>query len=86
MINFEQVFVALPVTRENDGSSKEMYPHDARLRNMTYACSIYMQITAKQFEINRNKQIIYPNKPTFVFPPSDVCICIVFFSFEIHVF
>jgi hypothetical protein len=65
--------VALPVTKEMDGTSKELYPHESRLRNMTYACSIYMQITAKQYEINSKNEMIHPNQPTFVFPPLDVC-------------
>ena len=46
-IEYGNIYFDSPTIYENDGSSKPMYPHEARLRNLTYAVSIYMDLTMK---------------------------------------
>ena len=39
-----------PTIYENNGSQKKMYPHEARLRNFTYASNIYVDVSYKTLE------------------------------------
>lgn len=43
-VNFGDVYISKPVIHENNGTTKPMYPNDARLRNLTYASNIYVDI------------------------------------------
>jgi len=43
-VKFGKIYVSKPVINEGDGTIKQMYPNDARLRNLTYASNIYIDI------------------------------------------
>ena len=42
---FNQVYVSKPTATEKDGTTSNMFPHEARLRNMTYASPMYVDIS-----------------------------------------
>mmetsp|Transcript_8656 Transcript_8656/g.25884 ORF Transcript_8656/g.25884 Transcript_8656/m.25884 type:complete len:344 (-) Transcript_8656:2933-3964(-) len=42
---FNQVYVSKPTATEKDGTTSNMFPHEARLRNMTYASPIYVDVS-----------------------------------------
>ena len=42
---FNQVYVSKPTATERDGTTSNMFPHEARLRNMTYASPMYVDIS-----------------------------------------
>jgi DNA-directed RNA polymerase II subunit RPB2 len=44
---FEQIYLSKPTTKEGDGSIQEMFPNEARLRNLTYAAPLYIDVTKK---------------------------------------
>ncbi len=46
--NFRQTYLARPSTHENDGTIKPIIPSDARLRNFTYAGTLYVDIEQKK--------------------------------------
>jgi DNA-directed RNA polymerase II subunit RPB2 len=46
-ISFNNVYISKPVINENDGTTKPMYPYDARLRNLPYSGNIYVDIEQK---------------------------------------
>lgn len=46
-IKFSHVFLGPPTTSENDGSVHRSTPQDARLRNGTYDCPLYMTVSQK---------------------------------------
>jgi len=41
---FEQIYLSKPTTREGDGSIQEMFPNEARLRNLTYHAPLYIDV------------------------------------------
>lgn len=45
-VRFSKVRCQLPIMYETDGTSKPMYPNEARLRNFTYASSVTVQVNA----------------------------------------
>lgn len=46
IIKFGQIYVTKPpVYTESDGRSITLYPNEARIRDLTYACNIYIDIT-----------------------------------------
>ena len=51
-IKFGQVYVTKPTVFEADGEQRELYPQEARLRNITYHSQIFVDISVKQFELN----------------------------------
>ena len=44
VINFINSYMNTPKINENDGSIKPMYPCEARLRNLSYSSSLYVDI------------------------------------------
>jgi DNA-directed RNA polymerase II subunit RPB2 len=50
-IQFGQVYLSKPTTVEKDGTVTNMFPHEARLRNMTYAAPLYVDITMNQYHV-----------------------------------
>lgn len=44
-LSFSNVVFHKPMIHENNGSTKEMTPADARLRNLTYSSNIYVDLT-----------------------------------------
>ena len=45
-IEFVNIQIRKPTIFENNGAVTPMYPNDARLRNLTYACSLYCDLLA----------------------------------------
>ncbi|KAF2273412.1 DNA-dependent RNA polymeras-like protein II second largest subunit [Westerdykella ornata] len=46
-ISFGRVFLARPSHTEGDGTTQSLYPHEARLRNLTYSGAMLADITSK---------------------------------------
>ena len=46
-IDFDNVYISKPIINENTGKIKLMYPHDARLRDLTYNSAISIDIKHK---------------------------------------
>lgn len=46
-ITFGQIFVSKPVMIESDGEVATLYPHTARLRNLTYSAPLYANISMR---------------------------------------
>ncbi len=44
IVDFNNVYISKPTIHENNGSTKVMYPSEARLRNFTYASPIFVDI------------------------------------------
>ncbi|KAJ3191549.1 DNA-dependent RNA polymerase II [Irineochytrium annulatum] len=44
-VQFGQIYVSKPTFRESDGIPRPMFPHEARLRNLTYASPLYVDVT-----------------------------------------
>mmetsp|Transcript_11674 Transcript_11674/g.23007 ORF Transcript_11674/g.23007 Transcript_11674/m.23007 type:complete len:1240 (+) Transcript_11674:630-4349(+) len=47
-LRFGQIYMCPPILRESDGTASTLYPHEARLRNLTYAAPLYIDVTHKQ--------------------------------------
>jgi DNA-directed RNA polymerase II subunit RPB2 len=46
ILKFGQIYVTKPpVYTESDGRSITLYPNEARIRDLTYACNIYIDVT-----------------------------------------
>ena len=46
-VQFGKVYIAPPAITEGDGMAEPLYPHQARLRSLTYAAPIYCNMTKK---------------------------------------
>lgn len=46
-IHFGQIYLSRPTMTEADGSVTPMFPHEARLRNLTYSAPIYIDMKKK---------------------------------------
>eukprot|EP01116_Phalansterium_solitarium_P019596 TRINITY_DN5535_c0_g4_i2.p1 TRINITY_DN5535_c0_g4~~TRINITY_DN5535_c0_g4_i2.p1 ORF type:complete len:1189 (+),score=484.63 TRINITY_DN5535_c0_g4_i2:108-3674(+) len=44
-VNFGQIYLSKPAMTESDGSTQPMFPNQARLRNLTYASPLYVDLT-----------------------------------------
>jgi len=56
VVNFINSYNTNPTISENDGSTKPMYPHEARLRNLTYSAPLYVDIEVKIIENPMNNE------------------------------
>ena len=52
VIKFDEVFVSAPVHTEADGECHEIYPHEARLRGLTYSAPLYISVKYRQYQLN----------------------------------
>ena len=43
-VNFDNIYMGKPIIHENNGSSKIMVPHEAKLRNFTYSSPLFVDI------------------------------------------
>jgi DNA-directed RNA polymerase II subunit RPB2 len=83
-IEFTNLHIYRPQIHENNGSTKLMFPQDARLRNFTYASTITIDINIKYLIRNgsnmENVQIFHKNIPNIhigklpIMVKSDVCV------------
>ncbi|KAJ1987622.1 DNA-dependent RNA polymerase II [Dimargaris cristalligena] len=53
-IKFGQVYLSKPTMTEADGSTSTMFPQEARLRNLTYAAPLYMDMGSKVTSVDPN--------------------------------
>ncbi len=60
-IKFGQVYLSKPTTVEKDGTVTNMFPHEARLRNLTYAAPLYVDVTLNQYQVDKDVAIDNPN-------------------------
>ncbi|MBI4175935.1 MAG: DNA-directed RNA polymerase subunit B'' [Candidatus Aenigmarchaeota archaeon] len=44
-LKFGRIEVSRPIVKEADGSTRTIYPNEARIRNLTYAAPVYVDIT-----------------------------------------
>ncbi|KAH6582429.1 hypothetical protein BASA61_008538 [Batrachochytrium salamandrivorans] len=44
VIHFGQIYLSKPTMTESDGSTASMFPHEARLRNLTYSAPLYLDM------------------------------------------
>lgn len=67
LITFENFYIYRPQIHENNGATKIMFPHEARLRNFTYASAMTVDINIKYVirtgEKLQNIQTIYSKLP-----------------------
>ncbi|OQR95634.1 DNA-directed RNA polymerase II [Thraustotheca clavata] len=49
-ISFNQIYLSKPQTTESDGSTSLLFPHEARLRNLTYAAPLYVDVTCEKYQ------------------------------------
>ena len=49
-IEFGNIYYNYPIINENNGSTKKMFPNDARLRNLTYSCNISVDLKINVIE------------------------------------
>jgi len=49
---FDKVYISKPVIYETNGNKMQMYPNDARLRNLTYDSSLMIDIHHKLVEVD----------------------------------
>ena len=49
MITFNQIYLGRPNMTESDGTNSPLFPQEARLRNLTYACPVYIDVTKEAF-------------------------------------
>ena len=53
-MKFGQVYLSKPTTVEKDGTVTNMFPHEARLRNLTYAAPLYVDVTLNQYQVEKD--------------------------------
>jgi DNA-directed RNA polymerase II subunit RPB2 len=53
-IEFGQVYLSKPTMTEADGSTSPMFPNEARLRGLTYAAPLYMDMRKRTLELIEN--------------------------------
>ncbi len=54
-IKFDQIFIGQPEYREPDGSTENLFPRTARLRNLTYSAPLVLRITEYEVDVNEDK-------------------------------
>lgn len=59
-IKFGQVYLSKPTTVEKDGTVTNMFPHEARLRNLTYAAPLYVDVVMNEYRVPREVNISNP--------------------------
>jgi len=48
-VNFGQIYLSKPMMTESDGTPSTMLPHEARLRKLTYAAQLYVDVTSTMY-------------------------------------
>jgi len=59
-IEFGQVYLSKPTNVEKDGTVTNMFPHEARLRNLVYAAPLYVDVTMHQYQCPKEVNIMDP--------------------------
>ncbi|MFA4887338.1 MAG: DNA-directed RNA polymerase subunit B'' [Candidatus Nanoarchaeia archaeon] len=53
VIKLKKIWIEKPSITEADGSKREVYPSEARLRNLTYSAPIFLEVTAYVDDVQR---------------------------------
>lgn len=56
-VRFGQVYLSKPTTVEKDGTVTNMFPHEARLRNLTYAAPLYVDVTMNEYRVRHDANV-----------------------------
>jgi len=67
-IHFGQVYLSKPTTVEKDGTVTNIFPHEARLRNMTYSAPLYVDVQLNQYQVSSDINVQDPTED--LGPPS----------------
>ena len=51
-IQFGQVYLSKPTTVEKDGTVTNIFPHEARLRTLTYSAPLYVDVTMNEYRVS----------------------------------
>jgi DNA-directed RNA polymerase II subunit RPB2 len=61
-VHFGQVYLSKPTTVEKDGTVTNMFPHEARLRNLVYSAPLYVDVELNQYRVNKEVNISDPSE------------------------
>ena len=61
-IHFGQVYLSKPTTVEKDGTVTNMFPHEARLRNLTYSAPLYVDVDMNQYMVSKEVNVGDPSE------------------------
>lgn len=61
-VHFGQVYLSKPTTVEKDGTVTNMFPHEARLRNLTYSAPLYVDVDLNQYQVPRDLNVNDPSE------------------------
>ena len=61
-IRFGQVYLSKPTTVEKDGTVTNIFPHEARLRNLTYSAPLYVDVTMNEYRARKDANTSDPNE------------------------
>lgn len=61
-IQFGQVYLSKPTCVEKDGTVTNMFPHEARLRNLTYAAPLYVDVRMNEYRVKEETNALDPNE------------------------
>jgi DNA-directed RNA polymerase II subunit RPB2 len=61
-IHFGQVYLSKPTTVEKDGTVTNMFPHEARLRNLTYSAPLYVDVQLNQYQVPKDVNVYDPTE------------------------
>ena len=61
-VNFGNIYFNKPIIYENNGSTKLMYPNDARLRNLTYSSQLLIDLRIDIYSNDSNERILLNSK------------------------
>eukprot|EP00304_Pavlova_gyrans_P005167 CAMPEP_0206047032 /NCGR_PEP_ID=MMETSP1466-20131121/20160_1 /ASSEMBLY_ACC=CAM_ASM_001126 /TAXON_ID=44452 /ORGANISM="Pavlova gyrans, Strain CCMP608" /LENGTH=1167 /DNA_ID=CAMNT_0053422037 /DNA_START=38 /DNA_END=3541 /DNA_ORIENTATION=+ len=56
VITFQQVYLSRASHTEADGSNAQLFPNEARLRNLTYACPLYVDMNHRTIEMSADAE------------------------------
>merc|ERR1719183_2800040 len=59
-ISFGQVYLSKPTTVEKDGTVTNIFPHEARLRNLTYSAPLYVDVTMSEYRVPGDTAVTNP--------------------------
>lgn len=68
-VNLGDIYITKPQHRENNGELVDMYPHEARIRNLTYACNVYVDVTSVERDLVNNEETVNTSRELLVCMP-----------------